>query len=125
MDDITYHLILVVEPNPIRSAQLTGRLVLAGFAVRTVGCAREALRCVSKEPPDLIILNERLPDGRGDSISQELRNVCQDWVVPMVILRPHRWIAELVHWSVCGVQAYLPNVCDPTDVLDAVETLLS
>ena len=65
--------ILVVddEPQILRALQL--KLRSAGYAVETAATAGEALVKASMRPPEAIILDVLLPDGRGTDVCRELR----------------------------------------------------
>ena len=65
--------ILVVddEPQILRALQL--KLRSAGYAVESAATAGEALVKASMRPPEAIILDVLLPDGRGTDVCRELR----------------------------------------------------
>jgi len=75
--------ILIVddEPQILRALQL--KLHGAGYAVETAATASEAVMKASLRPPDAIILDVLLPDGRGTDVCRELRG----WsTVPILVL---------------------------------------
>ena len=57
--------ILLVEPEQTASRHLAAVLAQAEFAVMTAASGPEALRLAYREPPDLIILELRLPGMDG------------------------------------------------------------
>jgi len=65
--------ILVVddEPQIVRALQL--KLRSEGYEVDTAGTAAEALAAAAARPPEAIILDVLLPDGRGIDVCRELR----------------------------------------------------
>jgi two-component system, OmpR family, KDP operon response regulator KdpE len=65
--------ILVVddEPQILRAVEM--QLRGAGYAVETAGTAEEALMKAGMRPPDAVILDLLLPDGRGTDVCRELR----------------------------------------------------
>ena len=65
--------VLVVddEPQILRALQL--KLKAAGYAVETAASAGEAVMKASLRPPEAIILDVLLPDGRGTDVCRELR----------------------------------------------------
>jgi two-component system, OmpR family, KDP operon response regulator KdpE len=75
--------VLVVddEPQILRALQL--KLRAAGYAVDTAATASEARIKASLRPPDAIILDVLLPDGRGTDVCQELRSWSE---VPILVL---------------------------------------
>jgi two-component system KDP operon response regulator KdpE len=75
--------VLVVddEPQILRALQI--KLQGAGYAVETASTAREALMKAGMRPPEAIVLDLLLPDGRGTDVCRELRR----WsVTPIVVL---------------------------------------
>ena len=75
--------VLVVddEPQILRALQL--KLSGAGYVVDTAATASEARIKASMRPPEAIILDVLLPDGRGTEVCRELR----DWSdVPILVL---------------------------------------
>jgi len=75
--------VLVVddEPQILRAVQM--KLRGAGYAVETAATAQEALTKAAMRPPEAIILDVLLPDGRGTDVCRELRG----WTsAPIVVL---------------------------------------
>jgi two-component system, OmpR family, KDP operon response regulator KdpE len=75
--------VLVVddEPQILRAVQM--KLHGAGYAVDTAATAKEALMKAGMRPPDAIVLDLLLPDGRGTDVCRELRT----WYsAPIVVL---------------------------------------
>jgi two-component system KDP operon response regulator KdpE len=75
--------ILVVddEPQILRALQL--KLNGAGYTVETAATASEARIKASMRPPEAIILDVLLPDGRGTDVCRELRTWSE---VPILVL---------------------------------------
>jgi len=75
--------VLVVddEPQILRALQL--KLNGAGYTVDTAATASEARIKASMRPPEAIILDVLLPDGRGTDVCRELRSWSQ---VPILVL---------------------------------------
>jgi len=65
--------VLVVddEPQILRAVQM--KLRGAGYAVETASTAQEALMKAAMRPPEAVILDVLLPDGRGTDVCRELR----------------------------------------------------
>jgi two-component system, OmpR family, KDP operon response regulator KdpE len=75
--------VLVVddEPQILRALQL--KLDRAGYTVDTAATASEARIKASMRPPEAIILDVLLPDGRGTDVCRELRSWSE---VPILVL---------------------------------------
>jgi two-component system, OmpR family, KDP operon response regulator KdpE len=79
---VTGH-ILVVDDEPQILRALKASLRGAGYAVETAETAEGALTAAALSPPDAVILDLVLPDGRGTDVCRELRT----WsTVPVIVL---------------------------------------
>jgi two-component system, OmpR family, KDP operon response regulator KdpE len=65
--------ILVVDDEPQILRALQMKLRGAGYAVDTAATAQEALMKAGMRPPEAIVLDLLLPDGRGTDVCRELR----------------------------------------------------
>jgi two-component system KDP operon response regulator KdpE len=75
--------ILVVDDEPEILHALQLKLRSAGYAVETAATASEAVMKASLRPPEAIILDVLLPDGRGTEVCRELRTWSS---VPILVL---------------------------------------
>ena len=75
--------VLVVDDEPHILRALKASLRGAGYDVETAETAEGALTAAAISPPDAIILDLVLPDGRGTDVTRELRT----WsTVPVIVL---------------------------------------
>src|SRR3954452_23547986 len=75
--------ILVVDDEPQILRALRTSLRGAGYDVSTAEPAEAALTSLAVDPPDAVILDLVLPDGRGTDIARELRT----WsTIPVIVL---------------------------------------
>jgi two-component system, OmpR family, KDP operon response regulator KdpE len=65
--------VLVVDDEPQILRALQTNLRGAGYDVDTAATAKEALAAAAMRPPDAVILDLVLPDGRGTDVCRELR----------------------------------------------------
>jgi two-component system KDP operon response regulator KdpE len=65
--------VLVVDDEPQILRALQMKLRGAGYTVETAASAKEALMKAGMRPPEAIILDLLLPDGRGTDVCRELR----------------------------------------------------
>jgi two-component system KDP operon response regulator KdpE len=75
--------VLVVDDEPQILRALRTSLRGAGYEVDTAETAEQALTQLAVSPPDAVILDLVLPDGRGTDIARELRTWSN---VPVIIL---------------------------------------
>jgi two-component system KDP operon response regulator KdpE len=75
--------VLVVDDEPQILRALKASLRGAGYEVQTAETAEQALTAAALSPPDAVILDLVLPDGRGTDVTRELRT----WTtVPVIVL---------------------------------------
>jgi two-component system, OmpR family, KDP operon response regulator KdpE len=75
--------VLVVDDEPHILRALKASLRGAGYEVDTADTAEGALTAAALSPPDAVILDLVLPDGRGTDVARELRT----WsTVPIIVL---------------------------------------
>jgi two-component system KDP operon response regulator KdpE len=74
--------VLVVDDEPQILRALQTNLRGAGYEVETAATAEAALAAAAAHPPDAIILDLVLPDGRGTDVCRELRT----WTSAPVLL---------------------------------------
>ena len=65
--------VLVVDDEPQILRALQMKLRGAGYSVETAATAQEALMKAGMRPPEVIVLDLLLPDGRGTDVCRELR----------------------------------------------------
>ena len=68
------HTLLIVEDDLDTSEMLRVYFEAQGYHVITAGGGQEALEKCRTEPPDLILLDVRLPDIDGFEVGQSLQN---------------------------------------------------
>ena len=75
--------VLVVDDEPQILRAVTASLRGAGYDVTTADTAEAALTAAAVAPPDAVILDLVLPDGRGTDVVRELRTWSS---VPVIVL---------------------------------------
>lgn len=78
--------ILIVEDDPNIARLLEVYLTQRGYAVLMAGRGEEALAICRATPPDLIVLDVRLPDMSGYDVGQALRAAPDTQNIPIVVL---------------------------------------
>lgn len=65
--------VLIVDDNELNLRLAESVLSRAGFDVDLARTAREARRLLDARPPDVVLMDLRLPDGNGLDVVRELR----------------------------------------------------
>ncbi len=96
--------ILVVDDEPQFLRALQTNLRGAGYDVATATTAQEALTAAGLQPPEAIILDLLLPDGRGTDVCRELRGWTQ---APIILVSAVGEEAEKVAALDAGADDYV------------------
>ena len=67
--------LLIVDDERVLTRELSRSLAAEGHEVRTAGTAAEAIEANRLRPPDLVLLDLRLPDRSWIEVLRELRGL--------------------------------------------------
>ena len=117
--------VLLVEDDPdlLRFAQVTLRL--GGYRPVTASDGVQALSLARKRPPDLVLLDLRLPGLDGWEVLAALRDEPALRTVPVVLLTATINAAATERALDARVADYLVKPVSADDLLDAVERALA
>src|SRR3954471_16890175 len=114
-------LILLVEDDRNISAALTRALTDAGHVVRPVGQAAEALKILTEERPDLVILDLGLPDIDGTDALRMMRSVSE---VPVIVATARRSEADIITLLSAGADDYVTKPFSGGHILARIAAVL-
>ncbi len=114
-------LILVVEDEEHVRELVSYTLQGAGYRVRTVVEGESALREAARNPPDLVVLDIRLPDLDGWEVCRRLR---QQSDVPILIMTALAEDESLVKGLRLGADDYVAKPFSPMVLAARVQALL-
>jgi len=115
--------LLVVDDEPVLLRQLARSLGGEGHEVRTAMTGAEAIEAARACPPDLVLLDLRLPDRSGLDVLRELRGL--DPELPVVLMTAHGSVRDAVHAMREGALDYLAKPLDLDEVALLVERVLA
>lgn len=78
--------ILIVDDNPINLQVLSGILEDGGYKVRAALSGEVALRAASRERPDLVLLDIRMPGMSGFDVCQRLKAGKDTQDIPVIFI---------------------------------------
>ncbi|MGB3402740.1 MAG: diguanylate cyclase [Microcoleaceae cyanobacterium] len=78
--------ILIVDDTPDNLRVLSSMLIEAGYKVRKAINGTMALRSIQAEPPDLILLDIRMPELSGYEVCAQLKNQPETKNIPVIFL---------------------------------------
>ncbi len=114
-------LILLVEDDRYITAALTRALSDAGHVVRPVGQAGEALKVLTDDQPDLVILDLGLPDIDGTDALRMMRSVSQ---VPVIVATARRSEADIISLLGAGADDYVTKPFSSGHILARIAAVL-
>lgn len=97
--------ILVVEDDPDIGALLDRGLGAAGFAVKWVDTAGDAVRHLAEHEPKAILLDVMLPDGTGNELCRSLRQ--RGYAGPILFLSAKDEVSDRVEGLAAGGDDYI------------------
>lgn len=116
----TKHL-LVVDDDPALRDLLARYLGEQGFRVSTVATGAEMDTFMSRELPDLVILDLMLPGEDGLSIARRLRARCR---IPIIMLSARGEEVDRIIGLEVGADDYLPKPFNPRELLARIRAVL-
>jgi DNA-binding response OmpR family regulator len=114
-------LVLLVEDDPAIRRALSRALADAGYAVRAVDTALDALRVVTAEHPAVVILDLGLPDMDGAHALVMIRAVS---AVPVIVATARRGENETIRLLNAGADDYVTKPFSAAHVLARVAAVL-
>jgi DNA-binding response OmpR family regulator len=114
-------LILLVEDDRHITAALTRALSDAGHVVRPVGQATEALKILTAEKPDLVILDLGLPDIDGTDALLMIRSISE---VPVIVATARRAEADIIALLSAGADDYVTKPFSGGHILARIAAVL-
>ena len=106
--------ILVVDDEPHLRDAINLVLTTHGLTVRAVGSGEEALEVFAQDPPDVVILDVRLPGMSGFDVFKRFREI--DLQCVCVFITAHGSVPAAVDAMRAGAFAYNTNPFDKHDL---------
>jgi two-component system phosphate regulon response regulator PhoB len=116
--------VLVVEDEPDIAALIAYQLTREGFRVETAATGTEALGAVSREIPDLIVLDRMLPGLSGDEVLESLKGEAATKTIPILVLTAKREQEERIEGFELGADDYLTKPFSPRELVLRVKAIL-
>ena len=100
---------------------LTGR----GYEVRKVADAGEFWRSLDEVVPDVILMDLRLPQVDGWTLTRQLRKDERTWAVPVIVISASVRDEDRALALQSGANVFLPKPCDLHEIVATIERLLN
>ena len=116
--------ILLIEDDPSITVLISDTLERERYAVLATNTLHTARGALSRNIPDLIILDRRMPDGDGLDFCRELRADPATKAVPVLFLTAASGLADKVSGLRLGGDDYLTKPFDIDELVVRIEALL-
>ena len=113
--------ILVVDDDDSIRSLLQQEFSDAGYLVEEAANGKQALECIAKNKPDLIILDIMMPEMNGFDVAAILKNDPQTMDIPIIVLSI---VQDKARGFRIGVDRYLTKPIDTAQLFSEVGTLL-
>jgi sigma-B regulation protein RsbU (phosphoserine phosphatase) len=117
--------ILVVDDMPSNLRLLSQTLAEKGYGVRTVTSGLRALESAQTSPPDLILLDVRMPDMNGYEVCAQLKQDERTSQIPIIFISALDQVEDKVQAFQYGGVDYITKPFQVEEVLARTETHLS
>lgn len=116
--------VLVVddEPHIVRTLQI--RLEANNYTVLVATSGEEALKSVSLNNPDLIILDVMMPPPNGFQVCRQLKNDEKYKNIPIIMLTAKGSESDRFWGIEAGADKYFSKPFNSTELLEAIKELL-
>ena len=106
------HTLLIVEDDPDTSEMLRVYFEAQGYRVVTAADGQEGLKKCRMEPPDLILLDVRLPDIDGFEVGQYLQEDVRMSRLPVIFVTERRGRDDRIMGLKLGAIDYITKPFD-------------
>jgi sigma-B regulation protein RsbU (phosphoserine phosphatase) len=117
--------VLVVDDEPVTRTVVRSHLTNAGYEVLVASSGQEALASLQTRRPDLIVLDQMMPQMTGVELTRELRGSPELREVPIILMTASRAEEDLEAAFAAGANDYLSKPVPKTLLLSRVESALA
>ena len=115
--------VLLVDDDADLLQLLNIRLKREGYEVQTASDARQALDCLSRQPPGAVITDLKMSRMDGMELLAEIER--QFPVLPVIVLTAHGTIPDAVEATQRGAFAFLTKPIKHQELLECLQKALS
>jgi len=116
--------VLIVDDDALVRDTMRDYVEHLGYVVRDVASAEEALAEIAREPPDLILLDVRMPGITGIELCRQLKADPATRLVPVVLLTAERELDSRVAGLAAGADDYFTKPVDPRELGARLRSLI-
>jgi two-component system cell cycle response regulator DivK len=117
--------ILVVDDEPENVELMARRLARRGFTVRGAATAAEGIVSAKTDPPDLILMDVKMPGMDGYEATAVLKGDPVTAAIPIIALTAHAMQEDRERAVAAGVNGYETKPVDFAKLLEKISALLA
>lgn len=111
--------ILIVDDETEFAATLAERLELRGYNTTVTNCGEDALAVVHTAPPDVVLLDLKMPDIGGLEVLDAIKET--NYLIEVIMLTGHGCTVSGIEGMEHGAFDYLMKPVNLTILLDKIE----
>lgn len=116
--------VLVVDDDPIMHRVLKHYLERNGYEMSNASDGRQAIDLATRELPDLIVLDVRMPEMSGLAALRQLKETQSTKAIPVIVVTVHADRLTHMESQVSGAAAFLAKPFRPAELLAEIKRLL-
>ncbi|MEM6774549.1 MAG: response regulator [Pseudomonadota bacterium] len=117
--------LLLVEDNELNRDMLSRRLCRAGFSTTIAEDGEQALRRITEDRPDLVLLDMNLPIIDGWTVCERVRANAEVATTPIIALTAHAMAEDRDRALAAGCDDYATKPIDFPALLEKIRRLLA
>lgn len=118
------HTVLVVDDEPMTRKLLRLMLTRADYQVIEASDGYEALKAVSNQAPDVVLLDVMMPGMNGYTVCSHLRSHKQTANLPVIMLSARGDSEGIQQAMAVGASVFMTKPITPNDLLSQLQKLL-
>jgi twitching motility two-component system response regulator PilH len=115
--------VLVVDDSKTELMYLTDLLRKNGMSVRTAEDAEHALKQLSEQKPDLILMDVVMPGQNGFQLTRSINRTPEYADIPIIICTSKSLETDRVWGLRQGAKDYITKPVDPVELMDKIKSL--
>ncbi len=116
--------ILIVEDNPTNIELMREQLYGEGYRVEAVLDGEEAVAYVSKNKPDIVLLDIMIPKKSGFEVCRAIKSSAETGSIPVIMVTALRDMESRVKGIAAGADDFLSRPVDAAELLSRVKSML-
>ncbi len=116
--------IMVVDPEPDHLCMINAMLQAGGYMVHGISSGRAALAAVLRKPPDLILLELRLPDMDGWQVIRSLKAEATLPFIPLIAMATNPTRDQVMAALDAGADEFIASPINDVELLARVRAML-